>query len=320
MSNAILLAKNVDAEQITYGAVKSLDSGGRSVYVAYKGKPLILQTPELSAPFGVSKWSSDRGGADKHTCELSFKGREEKESIQKFYGLLEQLDAKFVQDAMENSMNWLKKKYNSTEVVQALYTPMVKHPKDKETGEITDKYPPTFRLSLPYKDGTYKCDTYDKDRNPIQLDTIIDQLKGSKITAIIQCLGLWIAGGKFGCSWKVLQLKVAQPNSIRGFAFQDEDGDGETSSGGADHVTSGHYIQSSDDDDIPPPPPAPSKKPAAAAAPTPAVTADSDAEEEEEIEEEDDPIDSAPPPPPPVSVKTVTVKKPAAAPAKKTGK
>lgn len=299
MSDTILLAKSVEADKITYGTVKSLDSGGKSVYVAYNGRPLIIQTPEMSTPFGVSKWSSDRGGSDKYTLELSFKGREEKQGMQTFFELLETLDTKFVQDAMENSTNWLKKKYNSTEVVQALYTPLVKHAKDKETGEITDKYPPTFRITLPYKDGSFTCDTYDKQRNLIPLESIVDHLKGARVTAIIQCLGLWIAGGKFGCSWKVLQLRVAQPNTIKGFAFKDDDDTPDANNDDKDV-----YIQSSEDEDVP----------------TKPVTVndddDNDDDEEEEIlEDEDDAIDAPPPPPPPV--KTVTVKKPAPSSTKK---
>jgi hypothetical protein len=65
----------------------------------------------------------------------------------------------------------------------------------------------------------FKCDVYDGERNVIDLNTV--ETKGAKITAIIQCLGVWVAAGKFGCTWKVIQMKVVPPASIRGYAFKE---------------------------------------------------------------------------------------------------
>jgi hypothetical protein len=336
-NNSILFAKSVDAAKITYSAIKSLESGGKSIYLSYNGRPLIVQTPELKAPFGVSRWPSDRG-QDKYVMELALAGHDgDRPGVKAFHDMLAALDAKIVQDALDNSLAWFKKKYNSTEVVQALYTPMLRLYKDRETGEVSDKYPPQFKTTLPHRDNVFSCDAYDSDRAKLDLSTVLDGMKGARVTAIVQCNGIWIAGGKFGCTWKVLQLMVQLSSSIRGFAFQD---DGESSMGGGGGSRSSaaaaappKYLKGSDDDDeaddaVPPPPPAAKAKPAPAPAPTPkpkpappppvveedliddeddvppmpaaaaAAAADED-DEEEALEEEEEEIDEPPPPPPP---------------------
>jgi hypothetical protein len=68
-----------------------------------------------------------------------------------------------------------------------------------------------------YKDGLGQLGhiiLQDAARAPINFEDVMDNLKGARISAIVQCAGVWIAGGKFGCSWKVLWLKITQPQTI----------------------------------------------------------------------------------------------------------
>lgn len=224
MDSQPLLPKQIKIDDVTFGVLKALESGGKSVPVGLNGKPLIIQTPEMTVPFGMSKWNADKSEKDKYTLELSFKNRETNKAQQNFFEFLKQFDQRFIEEGFNNSTLWFKKKYNTKDVVEALYTHMLKFPKDKETGEITDKYPPTFRVNLPQKDGKFAFQVYNKNK---ELIDITDIEKGSKVTVIMQCLGGWIAGGKFGCSWKPIQMLVQPPASIKGFAFRqvDEDDD-----------------------------------------------------------------------------------------------
>lgn len=221
--SSIILPANLDVSNVTFSAPRTLDNGGRAIYMSLNRSPIVLQTPEMVAPYGVSNWNDDGKAPDKYSLDLSFKGKEARESLATFFDKMSELDKKLVSDGMENSMTWLKKKYTSTDVVEALYTPMVKYAKDKTTGEITDKFPPTFKLKIPYTNGAFQCEVYDTKRNSVDLKQLIDSgsMKGAKVTAIIQCLGLWVAGGKFGCTWKVLQMRVSQPQTIKGYAFKD---------------------------------------------------------------------------------------------------
>lgn len=220
---SIILPSKTDIEtfgsKISYGIPKSLDNGGKVIYMYFDKKPFIIQTPEMIAPFGLSRWSADNSTNEKISIDLSFKEKNNRPSLKAFYEMLSIIDKKMIQDGLENSMAWFKKKITTEAVVDALYTPLVKNPKDKDTGEITDKYPPTFRLALPYRDGVFQCKVF-KDKDEVDIESL--EIKGAKVTAIMQCVGIWVAGGKFGCSWKALQVRVIPNEGLNSYAFQDE--------------------------------------------------------------------------------------------------
>lgn len=224
---SIILPSKLDVSSVSFSAPRTLDNGGRSIYMSLNRSPIVLQTPEMVAPYGHNLYNDDGKGPDRYSLDLSFKGKEARENLNTFFEKMVALDKKLVQQGFENSMTWLKKKYSSVDVVEALYTSMVKYAKDKNTGEITDKYPPTFKLKLPYVNGAFQCEVYDNKRNAVNLKELIDNgsLKGAKVTAIIQCTGIWVAGGKYGCSWKVLQMKVSPPAAIKGYAFKEVEDD-----------------------------------------------------------------------------------------------
>lgn len=261
--DSIVLPSNLNVPSITYSAPRTLDNGGRAIYMSLNRSPIVIQTPEMVAPYGVNNWNDDGKGPDKYTLDLSFKGKEAREKLNIFFEKMLALDKKLMEDGVENSTTWLKKKIASVEVIEALYTPIVKYAKDKATGEITDKYPPSMKMKLPYINGEFKCEVYDTKRNVVSLKQLIDNgsLKGAKVTAIIQCQGIWVAGGKYGCSWKVLQMRVSPPQAIKGYAFRDiedektndsdiDDDERPThaSSSANRNVDEEEYIESSDDE------------------------------------------------------------------------
>lgn len=214
---AALVPSEFDISNVKYSAVRTLDNGGKVIYLSYNGAPLVLQTPEMHAPFGISKWDNEKGG-NKVTVDLSFKGKDTRPVLENFFQNFLALDEKLVTDGADNSVTWLKKKYNET-VVKEFYTPIVKYAKDKNTGEPSDKYPPTFKVTLPKKDGKYTFEVYNQDKQQVNLDDV--ELKGARVTALIQCLGIWVAGQKYGLSWKVLQMKVVPQSKINGYSFKE---------------------------------------------------------------------------------------------------
>lgn len=253
--NSIVLPSSLNVASITYSAPRTLDNGGRMIYMNLNRSPIVIQTPEMVAPYGVSNWNDDGKGPDKYTLDLSFKGKEIREKLNVFFEKMVALDKKLVHDGVENSMTWLKKKITSADVVEALYTPIVKYAKDKTTGEVTDKYPPSMKLKLPFINGTFQCEVYDTKRRQVNLKELIDNgsLKGAKVTAIIQCQGLWVAGGKYGCSWKVLQMRVSPPQTIKGYAFreieEDKTEDSDIEDDNNQHATASKSANANDDDD-----------------------------------------------------------------------
>jgi hypothetical protein len=277
-----MLPADFDVSKVHFGTPRTNDNGGKSIYLSFNKAPIVLQTPEMVAPFGKQKWENDKG-VPKHTLDLSFKDKDKRDLLKTFFDKMTELDEKLVDSALENSFDWLKKKGVSRDVVKNLYTPLVRHPIDKATGEISTKYAPTFKLSLPFKDGAFTTEVYDGARKLVDLNAI--ETKGARVTAIIQCLGVWVAAGKFGCTWKVLQMKVVPPQAIKGYAFKEVENDVVD-----DEVDSDK--EEDDDDEVEAP-----------------VVAKDDEEDDDVVESSDDELESKKPEPPKATGKKVNLKK-----------
>ena len=204
-----------------------------------------------------------------------------------FFTALTALDEYMVDYATKNSQALFKSKM-SREVVQAFYTPTVRFGKDKE-GNPTP-YPPNIKVAFKRNrdNGNFDCEFYDeksaRDPNakPIKGVPIEEMLvKKVEVTAIIRCTGVWFAGGKFGLSWKAVQMRLDKvPQGIRGYAFVDEGAEGSDeeafNSGGRPAFAEPSEfsskparpapVESDDEEDEQPAPAAPSGGAAAAAA------------------------------------------------------
>lgn len=231
MSNAshVILPRDFDPTLLTFSEPKQLESGGRSIFLSYNDQPFSVQTPEMTAPFGMSNYRDRAGGVgpDKFTLDLSFKGITERPNIQTFFSMLETIDRMMIEYALANSQTLFKKRHTSAEVVAALYTPAIKFAKDRNTGEVSERYPPTFKMALPQKDGHFLCECYDASRSRIELSDV--DTKGSSITAITRCMAIWVINGKFGVTWKAQQLRIAPSANLRGYAFRETEEDGANS-------------------------------------------------------------------------------------------
>lgn len=217
---SIILPNDFDITKVGYGKQKSLDSGCKLMSLTYKNAGLLsIQTPSMFCPFGVSKYVKE-GEREKYSIQVSFKDMEKKASIMRFFENQRAIDEKLIQDGITNSKEWLKKPNASRDVLDALYTHTIKFPVDKETGEVTNKYAPTMKVSMPFKDGKFTFDVYDSYQN--QIDITDMDLKGSQITMILGCT-VWIAAGKYGVTWKVLQMKVIPKTMMRGYAIRSLD-------------------------------------------------------------------------------------------------
>lgn len=237
----VILPRDFNPALLTFSEPKQLESGGRSIYLSYNDQPFLVQTPEMTAPFGMSNYRDKAGGVgpDKWTLDMSFKGINDRPAIRTFFGLLETLDTMMIDYALANSQTLFKKRHTSAEVVAALYTPAIKFAKDRNTGEVNDRYPPTFKMALPQKESRFTCETYDGKRNRVELTDL--ETKGSSVTAITRCVAIWVINGKFGVTWKAQQLRVKPSSTLRGYAFKETEEDQNSRSGEA---------QDDDDEDI----------------------------------------------------------------------
>ena len=246
----VLLAKNFDVDKLKYSELKIMKSGAKSVYINYNGNKVNLQTPILNIPYGVNdnmqfikKDDTRKDEERKYDITVSFKGMDENPKIKQFHDKMVELEQKIIDDAFTNRLAWFKNNCSGNkDFVSAMFTPIVKHDKDKVTGEVANKYPPTFKAKIPYNssENKFEFDCYDMDNNEINFNDILSNLKGGKAQFIIQLSGIWFSAGIFGCSWKIVSSKFQQINMSKPTFVPDSD----------DELNNDDDDDDDDDDDI----------------------------------------------------------------------
>ena len=230
--SSIVQASAFDASKITVTVPKMLDSGSKQSYLNYgdsRGK-LTLQTPSLPSPFGLNVF--DKAGPPKYSVDLALRGYQEEPKVKTFFNALTALDNTMIELGVKNSKQWFGKEMKR-EIIEAFYTPTVKFGRDKEGNPSS--YPPNINVKLK-KDrknpDAFECKFYDEKsrtdpRAPPLTGIPVEEIlvKKTEVTALIECTGVWFAGGKFGVSWKGVQMRLdKRPDSINGYAIQDDDG------------------------------------------------------------------------------------------------
>lgn len=221
---SVVSPASFSVSKITFSPVKTLESGGKQAYLNYDGRPLVMQVGPLETPFGLSVF--DKVSPPKYSVDLKLRGYDDATNhpkTAKIYEALHALDDFLLDQGVKNAVAWFKGA-KSREVLSELYTPTVKFAKDNE-GNLKP-YPPTLKLQLKQRDGKFDTQVYNDKKQPLTDVPLEDVLvKGSVLTVLMQCTGIWFAGGKYGLSWKAIQIRADKvPDSIRGFAFLDDDG------------------------------------------------------------------------------------------------
>ena len=225
-SKTILSGANfTPSSDIKYSKPKVDARGGKSVGILNSGSnsATYISTP-LMLTWGVNEYVDDKSGKVSYDMALQFPSEEyAKEDTTNFMNNMIDFEDKLKADAIKNSKEWFGKAKMSEDAIDALWTPMLKYPKDKNTGEFDTTRSPTLKVKIPFWEGEWKTELYDVDQTAIFPDpngssvTPKDLIsKGSNVAVIILCGGLWFANGKFGVTWKLLQGVVKPKASIRG--------------------------------------------------------------------------------------------------------
>ncbi len=219
-----VLPSQFDVSKITFGEIKSLPSGAKAVSMNYAGGPLILQVSNVDLPYGLN--ADDKFGPVKYSVNLSLNGFDSKPKTKEIFDMLEAVDDRVTTECVEK--NWLRKPGMTQQILKQmkLYKPTVKFSEDANTG-ARKPYPPTVKVSLRQRNGKFETTFYDTDKKEIK-DVPIEDLivKRMCVSALIECTGVWVSSVGCGLSWKLTQLKVvSRPDGLRGYGFQDEEGD-----------------------------------------------------------------------------------------------
>ena len=211
------------ASDISYAKAKINPSGGKNIAImnGKVRKNTMLSTP-LMLTWGMSEFNDDKTGKRSFELSLQFPNAEYPDRDgEVFLEKMKEFETKVKADAVTNAKDWFGKPKMSAEVVDALWTPMLKYPKNKESGEFDYARAPTLRVKVPYWDGDWKVELYDMEQRQLwpseDLDSPVELIpKLTKVACVIQCGGIWFANGKFGVTWKLFQAVVKPPTSLRG--------------------------------------------------------------------------------------------------------
>ena len=181
----------------------------------------------ISTPLMITWGVSDYEGNERYEMALQFPNEEyAKDDTTNFLNNMIELETRIKADAITNAKEWFGKAKMSEDAIDALWTPMLKYPKDKNTGEFDTSRAPTLKVKLPFWDGEWKTELYDVNQKAVFPDPNGGSLspkelisKGSHIAAVIQCGGLWFANGKFGVTWRLFQ-GVLKPKATMKGVFQ----------------------------------------------------------------------------------------------------
>jgi hypothetical protein len=231
MAERIVDGAQFNAENIMYTAPKASAQGGKSVNILNKTTKttLTLSTP-LMLTWGASdfKKEGEEVGNGRFELSLQFPNEEYKTpDTEAFQRNLKSFEDKIKADALVYSKEWFGKVHKSAEIIEELFTPLLKYPKNKATGEYDYSKQPTIRLKLPQWEGVWKTEIYDEESNRLYPSTEnpgmtpLDYLKkGSNIACLIQFAGIWFVNGKFSASWKLVQAVVQKPRAqLQGQCF-----------------------------------------------------------------------------------------------------
>lgn len=213
------------ASDVKYSKPKVNAVGGKSVGIlnAATNSATYISTP-LMLTWGVNSYTDDKTGKTTYDMSLQFPLSDYANAdTTAFLENMKAFEERIKADAIANSKEWFGKTKMSADVIDALWTPMLKYPKDKDTGESDMTRSPTLRIKMPVWEGEWKCELYDTERTQIFPDsdvpnrTPVDIIsKGANIATVIQCGGIWFANGKFGITWKLFQGVVKPKASLRG--------------------------------------------------------------------------------------------------------
>lgn len=218
-STIVTPAQFIPSEHMLYTKPKVNASGGKSVGIINSPtrRSLMISTP-LMLNWGVNVFEKE--GGNSFNISLQFPREEfSNDEVNRFFSMLCDMEEQVKSDAVEHCRDWFGKKMTK-DGIDLIWNPMLKYPKDKETGEPDLTREPTLRVKLPSWEGEYKFELYDVNNQllipnseGLGPDAFIN--KASNIACVLQCGGLWFANNNFGITWKLYQGVVKPSETLK---------------------------------------------------------------------------------------------------------
>ena len=184
----------------------------RKIVISTKqGTPLRIQFPRMYMPFGVSGFTPEVGPT-KYNIDFAIKGYDEEGSyMKKFYDSLRKLEDKIVDAVVEQSEVIFGTQMTKEELLP-MFNSNVKESNDRE---------PKFRVKVDTTmEDQIKANVFDADKNPMKDDVTNGLYARNSGHAMVELNSVYFLNRKFGCTWKLNQLIVYEPQNLKGFQFK----------------------------------------------------------------------------------------------------
>jgi hypothetical protein len=222
--------EDINPETIIFSKQK-VKSNNKFLYVYSEKKPLVLKMPKTRIPFGLQKDTL----SNKNQYILDISLEKQSSALEAFQNLNKNLIKKVHEEFFPEK---------TIEEVKETFVDYIKYPENP-------MFAPVLRTKIIVgEDMKPKCDFYNHEKNEEGKYPKIDVVergnesyllktigKSSYIETIIECIGLWFFNGKFGVSFKAIQVMI-HPQVVEEKVKECQfiDSDSETSNSDADFL------------------------------------------------------------------------------------
>ena len=183
----------------------------RKIVISTKqGTPLRVQFPRMYMPFGVSGFTPEVGQT-KYNIDFAIKGYDEEDSyMNKFYDSVRKLEDQIIDSVVEQSEVIFGAPMTKEQLLP-MFNSNVKEAPGRE---------PKFRVKVDTTmDDQIKPNVFDADKNPLSDNATNGLYARNSGHAIVELNSVYFLNRKFGCTWKLHQLIVYEPQNLKGFQF-----------------------------------------------------------------------------------------------------
>lgn len=184
----------------------------RKIVISTKqGTPLRVQFPRMYMPFGVSGFTPEVGPT-KYNIDFAIKGYDEEDSyMKKFYDSLKTLEDMII-DAVVDQSETIFGSQMTKEELKPMFNSNVKESPDRE---------PKFRVKVDTDmEDNIKANVFNADKNPMKDEVTNGLYARNSGHAMVELNSVYFLNRKFGCTWKLSQLIVYEPQNLKGFQFK----------------------------------------------------------------------------------------------------
>jgi len=183
----------------------------RKIVISTKqGTPLRIQFPRMYMPFGVSGFTPEVGPT-KYNIDFAIKGYDEDDNyMKKFYESIKNLENKIIDSVVEQS----EAIFGSTMTKEELMPMFNSNLKEVQGRERK------FRVKVDTdSDDNVKANVFNADKNPMNDEATNGLYARNSGHAMVELNSVYFLNRKFGCTWKLNQLVVYEPQNLKGFQF-----------------------------------------------------------------------------------------------------